>query len=78
MFRLNRMNTLYPDYVTQPIINTWQRHYRNLETFDFRSHADFQSWDPAAIRLGNEGGYEAVSSFGGGTSKGGGGASSSW
>lgn len=78
LFRLNQMNELYPDFVTQNMISTWYRQHRNHRPFDFRNHSDFRSWDPTTIALRNEGQYGALHSFGGGSSEGGGGASSSW
>jgi len=75
-FRLNRLHDMYPDYVTQSMINRWRDPcYQGsmISDQDFVALAP-QVRDSARV----SGSRGAFSSFGGGSSSGGGGGGSSW
>lgn len=76
MFRLRRMNHLYPTYVTNDLVDRWgEEGYRGALATD----TAFTRLEPRVVEAARTSGASGASfSFGGGSSSGGGGAGSSW
>jgi len=79
MFRLMRLQTRYPAYLTDSVLDTWRDEAQSTGTFNWASAREFQLNDPA-VRAHQEmrGSYGNTMSFGGGGGGGGGGAGGSW
>jgi uncharacterized membrane protein YgcG len=79
MFRLMRLQTRYPAYITPTVMETWQTEAQSTGTFDWASAREFQLNDPA-VRAHQEmrGSHGNTMSWGGGGGGGGGGAGGSW
>lgn len=80
MFRLMRLQTRYPMYLTDSVMDTWRDEAQSTGTFNWASAREFQLNDPA-VRAHQEmrGSYGNSMSFGGGGGGGGGGGSGgSW
>ncbi len=79
MFRLMRLQSRYPAYITPTVIDSWREEAQSTGTFNWASAREFQLNDPA-VRAHQEmrGSHGNTMSFGGGGGGGGGGAGGSW
>jgi len=78
LFRLRNAQTMYPDFITDDMVDDWSRDVSHTGTFEVHRLVDHQVRSRAlAAAQESSGRYGNSSSFGGG-SGGGGGAGGSW
>lgn len=78
MYRLRRVQTMYPEFVTDDLIHEWNTDTTDTGTFDIQRFSDHQVRNQAIAAAQTERGtFGSSSSFGGGRG-GGGGAGGSW
>ncbi|WIA12293.1 hypothetical protein OEZ85_012349 [Tetradesmus obliquus] len=80
-FRLRRLHTLYPEYVTSPMVYAWEEDIASGRNLDMGIVQRFEARNPARqqqLEVAGRSGASSSAYFGGGSSRGGGGAGSSW